>query len=151
MVKHPPAIQETPVWLLGWEDPLEKGWATHSSILAWKIPWTEETRRLQCLESERVGHDLALSFFHEQCRAGKNTFVVWVFFPSCLHDFKGESWRQSALFTSLLAAASSNSHRSGGVLAFCRQISGFLLTLCRCDVWGQLPWWVRSMASLAAS
>ena len=42
MVKNPPAIQETWVQSLGWEDPLEKGIATHSSILAWRIPWTEE-------------------------------------------------------------------------------------------------------------
>ena len=42
MVKNLPAVQETRVQSLGWEDPLEKGTATHSSILAWKIPWTEE-------------------------------------------------------------------------------------------------------------
>ena len=42
MVKNPPAMQETWVWSLGREDPLEKGMATHSSILAWRIPWTEE-------------------------------------------------------------------------------------------------------------
>ena len=41
-VKNPPAMQETGVRSLGWEDPLEKGMATHSSILAWRIPWTEE-------------------------------------------------------------------------------------------------------------
>ena len=42
MVKNLPAMQETWVWFLGWEDPLEKGMASHSSILAWRIPWTEE-------------------------------------------------------------------------------------------------------------
>ena len=42
MVKNPPAMQETWVQSLGWEDPLEKGMATHSSIRAWRIPWTEE-------------------------------------------------------------------------------------------------------------
>ena len=47
MVKNPPAIQETWGRPLGWEDPLEKGMATHSSILAWRIPWTEEPVRLQ--------------------------------------------------------------------------------------------------------
>ena len=41
-VKNPPAMQETQVWSLGWEDPLEEGMATHSSIIAWKILWTEE-------------------------------------------------------------------------------------------------------------
>ena len=52
-VKCLPAMQETWVQSLGWEDPLEKGMATHSSILAWKIPWTEEPGGLQ----SRVGHD----------------------------------------------------------------------------------------------
>jgi len=46
MVKNPPAMRETWVLSLGWEDPLEKGMATHSSILAWRIPWTEEPGRL---------------------------------------------------------------------------------------------------------
>ena len=49
MVKNLPAMQETRVWSLGWEDPLEKGMATHSSILAWRIPWTEEAGRLQSM------------------------------------------------------------------------------------------------------
>ena len=57
MVKNPPAMQETWVRSLGWEDPLEEGTATHSSILAWKIPWTEEPCRLQSMGSQRVGHD----------------------------------------------------------------------------------------------
>ena len=47
MVKNPPALWETQVRSLDWEDPLEKGMATHSSILAWRIPWTEEPGRLQ--------------------------------------------------------------------------------------------------------
>ena len=48
-VKNLPARQETPVRSLGWEDPLEKGMATHSSILAWRIPWTEEPGGLQSM------------------------------------------------------------------------------------------------------
>ena len=47
---------ETWVWSLGWEDPLEEGMATHSSILAWRIPWTEEPGKLQSMGSQRVGH-----------------------------------------------------------------------------------------------
>ena len=53
MVKNLPAMWETWVQTLGWEDPLEKGMATHSSILAWEIPWIEEP-----VGSQRVGHDL---------------------------------------------------------------------------------------------
>ena len=56
-VKHLPAVQETRVHSLGREDPLEKGMASHSSILAWRIPWTEEPGRLQSVGLQRVGHD----------------------------------------------------------------------------------------------
>ena len=56
-VKNPPAVQETQVHSLGWEDPVEKGMATHSSFLAWKIPLTEESGRLQFMGSQRVGHN----------------------------------------------------------------------------------------------
>ena len=56
-VKRLPAVRETRVQSLGWEDPLEKEMATHSSTLAWKIPWTEEPGRLQITGSQRVGHD----------------------------------------------------------------------------------------------
>jgi len=57
MVKNLPAMQETRVQSLGWEDPLEKVMATHSSILAWRIPWTAEPGRLQSTRSQRAGHD----------------------------------------------------------------------------------------------
>ena len=57
MIKNVPALQETRVRSLGLEDPLEKGMATHSSILAWEIPWTEEPGGLQSMQSKRVGHD----------------------------------------------------------------------------------------------
>ena len=57
MVKDLPTIQETQIPSLGWEDPLEKGMATHSSIPAWKIPWTEEPGGLQSMGSQRVRHD----------------------------------------------------------------------------------------------
>ena len=56
-VKRLPAVRETWVQSLGWEDPLEKEMATHSSTLPWKIPWTEEPGRLQSMGWQRVGHD----------------------------------------------------------------------------------------------
>ena len=56
-LKHLPAMQETRVLSLGWEDPLEKEMTTHSSILAWRIPWREEPGRLQSTGSQRVRHD----------------------------------------------------------------------------------------------
>ena len=56
-VKRLPTMWETQVRSLGWEDPLEKEMAPHSSTLAWKIPWTEEPGRLQSVGSQRVGRD----------------------------------------------------------------------------------------------
>ena len=57
VLKNPPVKQETWVRSLGWEDPLEEEIATHSSILAWKTPWTEEPGGLQSLGSQRVAHE----------------------------------------------------------------------------------------------
>ena len=62
-VKNLPAMQETQVLSLGWEDILKKGMATHFSILAWRIPWTEEPGRLQSMGSQRVRHDWATNTF----------------------------------------------------------------------------------------
>ena len=62
-VKNLPAMQRTWVWFLGWEDPLEKGMAIHTSILAWRIPWSVgySPGRLQSTGSQRVGHDWVTS------------------------------------------------------------------------------------------
>ena len=57
MAKNLPAVQETRVRTLGQEDPLEKGMATHSNILAWEIPWTEDPSGLQSMGSQRAGHN----------------------------------------------------------------------------------------------
>ena len=73
-VKNLPAMQETQIWSLGQEDPLEKGIATHSSILAWRISWTEEPGRLQFTGSQTVGYDWATNTvtFSLWCVACKN-------------------------------------------------------------------------------
>ena len=65
-VKNLPAMQETQIWYLGQEHPLEKRMATHSSILAWSIPWIEEPGRLQSMWSQRVGHNWATKHAHTQ-------------------------------------------------------------------------------------
>ena len=57
MIKSLPAMQETPVQSLGQEDALERGMATHSSILAWRYPWAEEPGKLQSMGLQRVGHN----------------------------------------------------------------------------------------------
>ena len=66
MVKCPPTMQETRVGPVGWEDPLEKAMAPHSSTLAWKIPWTEEPGRLQSMGSQTVGHTHTHTHTHKE-------------------------------------------------------------------------------------
>ena len=81
-VKNLPAIQETWLRSLGWEDPLDKGMATHSSILAWRIPWTEKLGGLQCMGSQRVGQDWATNTHRETLEAVQWLFhFVFSFFP----------------------------------------------------------------------
>ena len=65
MVENPSAVQETWIPSLGREDPLEKGLATCSSILAWRIPWTEDPGGLQSVLSQTVGHNLATNTFDQ--------------------------------------------------------------------------------------
>ena len=84
MVKNPPAMRESWVWPLGWEDPLEEGTATHSSILAWRIPWT-----IQSIGSQKVRHDW-MTFIHTHAHkfswalAPKQTTpVLFLYVPYC--------------------------------------------------------------------
>ena len=76
MVKNPPAVQETWVQYLGWEDPLEKGTATHSSILAWRIPWTEEPGRLQSIGSQSQTGLSDFHFYFPEVRLFSKTFFL---------------------------------------------------------------------------
>ena len=79
MLKKMPTVQETRVWSLGWEDPLEKGMATHFSILSWRIPWIEEPIVPQSMGSQRVRHYWAT-----------NTFTVYLSSlkrPICIKNF----------------------------------------------------------------
>ena len=69
MVKNSPAKQEMWVPSLGWDDPLEKEMATHSSVLDWQIPWTEESGWLQSMGWQRVGHDLVTKQQQQQGRS----------------------------------------------------------------------------------
>ena len=74
LVKNLPAMWETWVWSLGWEDPLEKGTATHSNILAWRIPWT-----VKSMVSQRVGHNwvtFTFTSFSAACQGRKKTGLV---------------------------------------------------------------------------
>ena len=64
-------MQETLVQFLGWEGPLEKGVAKHSSILAWRIPWTEEQDRLQSMEMQKVGYNFVTNSLFHSCIAGR--------------------------------------------------------------------------------
>ena len=80
-VKNPPAIQETRVQFLGQEDPLEKGMAAHSSILAWRIPWIEEPGGVQSMGLQRIGHD----WLTNTCIVGIGGYGGWdmLFFAIC--------------------------------------------------------------------
>ena len=80
MVKRLPAMWETRVRSLGWEDPLEKAMAIHSSTLAWKIPWKEEPDRLQSMGSQRVGHNSATSLTHSLIAGSVYSYPTW--YPS---------------------------------------------------------------------
>ena len=90
-VMNLPAMWETWVWSLSWEDLLEKGKVTHSSFLAWRIPWTEEPGRLQSMVSQRVGHNWATFTFISGIYAAhqmkcEDTFLVntalWTLYPN---------------------------------------------------------------------
>ena len=89
MVKNPPAMQVTQVQPLGWEDALEKEMATHSSILAWIIPWTEEPCGLQTTGSQRVGHDSDITHPFAALHS-----ILWACVESCFSVTKvsGSLW-----------------------------------------------------------
>ena len=88
MVKCLPTMQETWVQSLGWVHPLEKEMATHFSTLAWKIPWTEESGKLQSMGLQRVGHDRATSFHFwmktQQCYFSMHTFEPYYTRCDCI-------------------------------------------------------------------
>ena len=84
-LKRLPAMWETQVESLGREDPLEKEMATHSSILAWRIPWTEEPGRLHSTGSQRVGHDFTFTQQASSKREGK-LMALTIILPPGQHD-----------------------------------------------------------------
>ena len=86
MIKNLPVLPETWVCSLSWEDPLEKGMATHSSILAWRIPWTEEPGGLQSMGSQTVGHDWATKHTHTHCEVSSSASGQCTFY---LHKWYG--------------------------------------------------------------
>ena len=108
MVKNLPAMQENPVmcetWVqpLDWEDSLEEGMATHSSILVWRIPWTEEPSRLQSMELQRVRHDWAINTYTSLLSMASFKILDW--FPAATHV-----WAASVLlFVSVQAGKTNN-------------------------------------------
>ena len=92
IILHLSTMQETWVWSLGREDLLEKEMATHSSILTWKIPWTEEPLRLQYMGTQRVGHDwaISLSLLRKVMRKLSNFICNWSWYQLklCSYNFK---------------------------------------------------------------
>ena len=103
-IKHLPAMQETRVQSLGWEDPLEKEIATHSSILVWRIPWTEEPGELQSTGPQRVGHDWATLLHTEVSHSWCVSINViaqkihWSSLPTCNHRLLSHMGSQLSSF-----------------------------------------------------
>ena len=103
-LKRLPGMQETRVRSLGWEDSLEKEMATHSSIHAWRLPWTEEPGRLQSTGSQRVGHDWASSlslYLHSAAQSVVYSEELWDF-HLLFAAFLAFTYSESHLFPSLL-------------------------------------------------
>ena len=95
-VKNLPAMRQTWVGSLGWEDPLDKGPASHSSILAWRIPWTEEPGSLQSMGFQRVRHDWATFHFHHVCY--QYIYIFFVRFFSLIGYSKTLSIQQGPIW-----------------------------------------------------
>ena len=96
MVKNPPVVQKTQVCSLGWEDLLEKDMKTHPSILAWGIPWTEESGRLQFIGSHRVKHDGAThTHAHEVIKKKTKLKLELPYYPAI--QFLGISLEKSLI------------------------------------------------------
>ena len=104
VVKNPPAMQETQVWSLGWEDPLKKEMATDSSILARKIPWPEKPGGLQCMGLQRIGHDLATKTTTAPVTSPVTCLTILCarvlsrFSLLCLLNWQAGTWPLSQLF-----------------------------------------------------
>ena len=106
-VKNPPAMRETWVQSLGWEDPLEEGMAIYSSILAWRMPWTEEPGGLQSMGSQRVGQTERLSTQSLQAMSSP-TLPIY----SCCLFFQIKFYWNAVLFFGLLVTYSYNRYNS---------------------------------------
>ena len=152
MVRNLPAVRETRVQSLGQEDPLEKEMATHSSTLAWKIPWTEEPGRLKSMGSQRVGHDWATLFFFFLNGEGLLSILIFVSqieSMNCSNTntvfffvFIGEWWNLIYIFRSLSKEKHTN---PGGVSCGQQSVQGSLLTFSQPSFlsWPPHPAWDR--------
>ena len=78
MIKNLPAMRETWVWSLGWEDPIQKRTATHSSILVWRIPWTAKVGRLRSMGLQRVGHNWVTFTDHWYVYVYMYAYIFWL-------------------------------------------------------------------------
>ena len=121
MVKHLPAMRETRVRFLGWEDLLEKEMATHSSALAWRIPRTEEPGRLQSMGSQRIGRDWATSLHFLS-----STSLVWI---AWVTSNSSPFWLHRAIFSNFffLSRLSARAKaRAGNPIHYLKKLYSFL-------------------------
>ena len=114
-------MQDTRVRSLGWEDPLEKEMATHSSTVAWRIPWREEPGRLQSMGSQRVGHDWATSLTLNLISVSRSLFSsIFV----CFLDSKYE-WKNTVFVFLFLTYISLNTLK---IHSCCNKVQNFILS-----------------------
>jgi len=133
MVKNLPGMQETRVWSLGRDDPLEKEMATHSSVLAWRIPWTKEPGRLQSMGSQRAGHSwkwlthtIDSYYTHQRHPPPQVVRLYSRYWLSCLIQFKARWKLQCVLCCAVLSCS---------VMSNSLQLYGLLPTRLLCP-WG---------------
>ena len=110
-LKRLPGLQETWIQSLGWEDPVEKRMATHSSILAWRNPWTEEPGGIQSMGSQRVGPDWVTNTSYSYCRMNlfmnsSVTFNMYIDSQSHYHNHTDLSIKKISLCCSLIIKSS---------------------------------------------
>ena len=112
MVNNPPEIQETRVRSLGWEDPLEKGMATHSSVLAWRIPWTEEPGGYSPWGRKESNMTERLLLSNLECHVGPSEWLRFLLWNLCSGFGMEKGWEGRELPSRILTRVLLPSRRS---------------------------------------
>ena len=131
-VQNRPARQGTRVWSLGWEVSLKKGMAIHSSILAWRIPWTEKPGGLQSIGLQRIGHDWATNTHtHTHTHTDTQYSILWIYHILFIH-LSVDRHLSSFYFLTMMNNDATNTHLC---VCFCVNIVSILMCVCRINEW----------------